>query len=127
MSSPLEFAEGRVEADAYLTSWARASAWSLLYPELSPAQPTPSIGRFTLAYAVPLGEPELLYVVYTFVDVERANGRFEAARRYWILGEPRMAAPPVATRGRSAGGRRTASFPRLPGLWREGRRGSSDN
>jgi Na+/H+-dicarboxylate symporter/ABC-type amino acid transport substrate-binding protein len=87
VSSPLEFAEGRIQADAYLTSWARACAWSLLYPELSPAQPTPSVGRFTLGYAVPLGEPELLNVVDTFVDVERANGRFEAARRYWILGE----------------------------------------
>jgi len=87
VSSPLDFAEGRVQADAFLTGWARACALSLLYPELSPAQPTPSLGRFTLAYAVPLGEPDLLNVVDTFVDVERTNGGFESARRHWILGE----------------------------------------
>jgi len=87
VSSPLDFAEGRVQADAYLTGWARACAMSLLYPELSPAQPTPSLGRFTLAYAVPLGEDDLLNVVNTFVEEERTNGLFESARRHWILGE----------------------------------------
>jgi Na+/H+-dicarboxylate symporter/ABC-type amino acid transport substrate-binding protein len=85
--SPLEYCERKLAADAYLTSWERACAMSLLYPELAPAQPTPSLGRFTLAYAVPQGEPDLLNVVDTFVDVSRANGRFESARRHWILGE----------------------------------------
>jgi hypothetical protein len=87
VSSPYDYCEHRVAADAYLTSWERACAMSLLYPELAPAQPTPSIGLFTVAYAVPQGEPDLLNVVDTFVEVQRANGRFDSARRYWILGE----------------------------------------
>jgi ABC-type amino acid transport substrate-binding protein len=87
VASPFDYCEHKVAADAYLTSWERACALSLLYPELAPVQPTPSVGRFTLAYAVPQGEPDLLNMVDTFVDVARASGRFESARRYWILGE----------------------------------------
>jgi ABC-type amino acid transport substrate-binding protein len=85
--SPLDFVEGRVQADGLFTSWERACAWSLLHPELSPALPKPRAGRFSLAYAVPRGEPDLLNMVDTFIDTQRAAGRMEGARRYWILGE----------------------------------------
>jgi len=87
VATPLDFVEGRVQADALLTSWERACAWSLLYPHFSPALPQPGIGHFTLGYAVPRGEPDLLNVVDTFIDVQRAGGRLESARRHWILGE----------------------------------------
>jgi Na+/H+-dicarboxylate symporter/ABC-type amino acid transport substrate-binding protein len=87
VGSPLEFVEGRVQADALLTSWERACAWSLLYPQFSPAQPQPPVGHVTLAYTVPRGEPDLLNAIDTFIDVQRAAGRLEAARRFWILGE----------------------------------------
>ena len=87
LRSQLDFVEGRVQADAMLTSWERACALSLLYPEFAPALPQPALAHFTLAYAVPRGEPDLLNMVDTFVDVARANGRLEAARRYWVLGE----------------------------------------
>ena len=60
---------------------------SLLYPEFAPALPQPGSAHFSLAYAVPRGEPDLLNMVDTFIDVARANGRLEAARRYWVLGE----------------------------------------
>jgi Na+/H+-dicarboxylate symporter/ABC-type amino acid transport substrate-binding protein len=85
--SPAEFVEGRVTADALLTSWERACAWSLLYPELAPAQPVPHVGRFSLSYAVPRGEPDMLNMIDTFVDAQRAGGRLDAARTHWILGE----------------------------------------
>jgi ABC-type amino acid transport substrate-binding protein len=85
--SPAEFVEGRVQADGLLTSWERACAWSLLHPELSPTLPEPRLGRFSLAYAVPRGEPDLLNMVDTFIDTQRAVGRLESARRHWILGE----------------------------------------
>ena len=39
--SPLDFIEGRVHADAFLTSWERACAWSLLYPPFSPRSRSP--------------------------------------------------------------------------------------
>lgn len=92
--SPLEFVEGRVQADALLTSWERACAWSLLYPPFSPAQPEPRVGQLSLSYAVPRGEPDLLNAVDTFVDTQRAMGRLESARRHWILGEATRVRPP---------------------------------
>ena len=85
--SPAEFVDGRVRADALLTSWERACAWSLLFPELSPALPRPRVGRLPLAYAVPRGETDLLNMVDAFIDAQRAGGRFDAARTQWILGE----------------------------------------
>jgi hypothetical protein len=85
--SPAEFVLGRVSADAMLTSWERACAWSLLHPELAPAQPIPQVGRVSLAYAVPRGEPDMLNMIDAFIDAQRAGGRLDAARTQWILGE----------------------------------------
>jgi hypothetical protein len=36
---------------------------------------------------VPRGEPDLLNMMDTFIDVHRANGWLESARTHWILGE----------------------------------------
>ena len=92
--SPTDFVLGRVEADALLTSWERACAWSLLYPQLAPALPEPRVGRLSLSYAVPRGEPDMLNMIDTFIDAQRASGRLEAARTFWILGEAtRVRAP----------------------------------
>lgn len=85
--SPADFVEGRVQADAMLTSWERACAWSLLYPQFAPALPEPRVASFSLAYAAPRGEADLVNVLDTFIDVQRAGGRLEGARRHWILGE----------------------------------------
>jgi ABC-type amino acid transport substrate-binding protein len=85
--SPADFVEGRVQADAMVTSWERACAWSLLYPHFTPALPEPRVGSFSLAYGAPRGEADLVNALDTFIDVQRAGGRLEAARRYWILGE----------------------------------------
>jgi len=40
----------------------------------------------SLSYAVPRGEPDMLNMIDTFVDAQRAGGRLDAARRHWILG-----------------------------------------
>jgi Na+/H+-dicarboxylate symporter/ABC-type amino acid transport substrate-binding protein len=94
VASPLDFVEGRVKADALLTSWERACAWSLLYPQLAPALPQPRPGNFSLSYALPKGEPELLNMVDTFVDVARAAGRLDSARAHWIEGAATRAKQP---------------------------------
>jgi Na+/H+-dicarboxylate symporter len=86
VGEPTDFVEGRAAADALLTSWERACAWSLLHPQLAPALPQPGIGHFSLVYAAPHGEPALLNALDTFIDVARASGRLESARSHWILG-----------------------------------------
>jgi Na+/H+-dicarboxylate symporter/ABC-type amino acid transport substrate-binding protein len=87
LRSEADYAEGRVAADAMLTSWERACAWSLLHPALAPALPHPRIGKLTLAYAAPRGEPDLVNMLDSFVEAQRGAGRLESARTYWILGE----------------------------------------
>jgi ABC-type amino acid transport substrate-binding protein len=87
VTSVRDFAEKKVPLDAMLTSWERASAWSLLYPALTPVAPTPRTGSTALAYVLPLGEPELLRTVNTWIDVTRGFGRFDSAREYWVLGK----------------------------------------
>ena len=87
VQSVRDYAEKRVPLDAMLTSWERACAWSLLYPELGPVAPTPRAGATALAYVLPRDEPDLLRTVNTFIDVMRGFGRFESARQYWVLGK----------------------------------------
>jgi len=82
-----DYAEKKVPLDAMLTSWERASAWGLLYPELGPVAPEPRQGATALAYLLPRDEPDLLRTVNTWIDVARGFGRFESARDYWVLGK----------------------------------------
>ena len=96
MTSVRDYVERKTPLDAMLTSWERACAWSLLHPELAPVAAEPRPGLVALAYVLPLGEPELLRVVDTWLEVVRGYGRFDSARQYWILGQ--------ATRQRSRAG-----------------------
>jgi len=82
-----EYVEKRGSLDAMLTSWERASAWSLLYPELSAVATEPRQGATSLAYVLPRDEPDLARVVDTWIGVARGYERFASARRYWILGQ----------------------------------------
>ena len=82
-----EYVEKKGSLDAMLTSWERASAWSLLYPELTAVATEPRQGATSLAYVLPRDEPELLRVVDTWIGVARGYERFASARRYWILGQ----------------------------------------
>jgi ABC-type amino acid transport substrate-binding protein len=82
-----EYVEKKDSLDAMLTSWERACAWSLLYPELAPVATEPRPGVTSLAYVLPRDEPELVRVVDTWIDVARGYERFASARRYWILGQ----------------------------------------
>ena len=92
--SEADYAEGRIAADALLTTWERACAWSLLHPKLAPVLTQPRLGKLPLAYAVPTGELELLRMLDAFVEEGRSSGRIESARRHWILGEAtRIQAP----------------------------------
>jgi ABC-type amino acid transport substrate-binding protein len=82
-----EYVEKKGSLDAMLTSWERASAWSLLYPELAPVATEPRAGATSLAYVLPRDEPDLARVVDTWIGVARGYERFASARRYWILGQ----------------------------------------
>ena len=70
-----------------LTTWDRACAWALLYPELTPVLPEPKPGVTALAYVLPRDEPELRRVVDTWINVVRGTARFASARQYSVLGQ----------------------------------------
>jgi ABC-type amino acid transport substrate-binding protein len=81
-----DFIDRKTPLDAMLTSWERACAWALLYPELTPVLPEPKPGVTALAYVLPHDELELRRVVDTWIEVVRGSERFASAQRYWILG-----------------------------------------
>lgn len=88
LTSISQFLDRRPDSlDAMLTTWERASFWSLLHPELAAVLPRPRPGHLVLAYALPMGEPDLMGVVNTWIESSRAAGQFESARNYWILGQ----------------------------------------
>ena len=72
--------------DAMFTGWERATAWSLLHPELAPAIPEPGMGGFPLAYAVPKYEEDLLSLVNTWIDGRISSGLIQQKMDYWVYG-----------------------------------------
>ncbi len=72
--------------DAMFTAWERATAWSLLRPELAPVIPEPGMGGFPLAYAVPKYEEDLLSFVNTWIEGRISSGLIQQKMDYWVYG-----------------------------------------
>ena len=64
--------------DAMYTGYARATAYSLLYPQLAAVVPSPGLGGVPLAFTVPAGEEDLLQLVNAWLEQVRASGLLEA-------------------------------------------------
>ena len=73
--------------DAMYTGYARATAYSLLYPQLAAVVPTPGLGGVPLAITVPAGEEDLLQLVNAWLEQVRASGLLEAKLDYWARGK----------------------------------------
>ena len=76
-------------ADAFAIPAERGWAWTLRYPQYAVVVPLPDPIKVPLAFALPLGEPELATFVNTWLDLKRRDGSVEALYRYWILGHDR--------------------------------------
>jgi ABC-type amino acid transport substrate-binding protein len=73
--------------DAMYTGYARATAYSLLYPQLAAVVPSPGLGGVPLAITVPAGEEDLLQLVNAWLEQVRASGLLEAKLDYWARGK----------------------------------------
>jgi polar amino acid transport system substrate-binding protein len=88
VGSILEFATappGRF--DGMYTGYARATAYSLLYPQLAAVVPSPGLGGVPIAFTVPEGEEDLLQLVNAWLEDAKASGLLEAKLDYWARGK----------------------------------------
>jgi ABC-type amino acid transport substrate-binding protein len=73
--------------DAMYTGYARATAYSLLYPQFAAVVPSPGLGGVPLAMTVPAGEEDLLQLVNAWLEQARASGLLESKLDYWARGK----------------------------------------
>ena len=82
-----EFFEGKVEADALVTSAEGGSAWTLLYPEftvLAPVRPSP---KTPLVLAMAKSSTELKQIVDSWIYLKQRDRTFDTLYKHWILGQ----------------------------------------
>lgn len=83
-----EFFETRgEEIDAFVFSAEGGSAWTLLYPAYSVAIPQPDVLAIPLAYSMARGDPELVSVINTWIELKKKDKTIAALYDYWILGK----------------------------------------
>jgi Na+/H+-dicarboxylate symporter len=73
--------------DGMYTGYGRATAYSLLYPQLGAVVPSPGIGSVPLAFTAPAGEEDLLQLLNAWLEQARASGLLEAKLDYWARGK----------------------------------------
>jgi Na+/H+-dicarboxylate symporter len=73
--------------DAMYTGYARATAYSLLYPQLAAVVPSPGLGSVPIALTVPEGDEDLVQLVNAWLEQVRASGLLEAKLDYWVRGK----------------------------------------
>jgi Na+/H+-dicarboxylate symporter/ABC-type amino acid transport substrate-binding protein len=80
-------------ADAVMLPAERASAWTLIHPELSVVVPGPTPIRVPLAYPVARRDEAFATFLNTWILLKQKDGTIAALYDYWILG--RRAEPPT--------------------------------
>jgi ABC-type amino acid transport substrate-binding protein len=73
--------------DAMYTGYARATAYSLLYPQFAAVVPSPGLGSVPISFTLPEGEEDLLQLVNAWLEELRASGLLEAKLEYWARGK----------------------------------------
>ena len=72
--------------DGLLFAAEPGSAWTMVYPRFTVTVPDPGRVKIPLAYAMPLGQPELVAYVNTWLETERLAGTLDQLFEHWILG-----------------------------------------
>ena len=75
------------QLDAMYTGYGRATAYSLLHPQLAAVVPSPGLGSVPLAFTVPEGDEDLVQLVNAWLEQVRASGLLEAKLDYWARGK----------------------------------------
>jgi polar amino acid transport system substrate-binding protein len=75
------------QLDAMYTGYGRATAYSLLHPQLAAVVPSPGLGSVPIAFTVPGGDADLLQLVNAWLEQVRASGLLEAKLDYWVRGK----------------------------------------
>jgi ABC-type amino acid transport substrate-binding protein len=89
-----DFFDGKIDADALLTTAEKGSAWTLLYPSHGVVIPEESIGDDFIAYPVDKGNFAFLHYVNTWLTMAKLGDRADREYNYWILGkDPKLEKP----------------------------------
>jgi Na+/H+-dicarboxylate symporter len=88
LRSPREFFTKRSqELDALVYSAERGASWSLIYPQFAVAVPHPDVVRVPVAYAMPLGDQDMLVFMNRWLELKEKDGTRGALFAYWFRGE----------------------------------------
>ena len=89
-----DFFEGKVDADALLTTAEQGSAWSLLYPNFKVMIPEEPLGDDFVAYPIAKGNPDFARYLDTWLMMAKTGNKADAEFNYWILGkDPKLEQP----------------------------------
>ena len=86
--------QGKIDADALLTTAEQGSAWSLLYPNYKVMIPEEPLGDDFVAYPLAKGNPDFARYLDTWLMMAKTGNKAEAEYNYWILGkDPKLEQP----------------------------------
>lgn len=84
-----DFFEQEDAADALLTTDKIGKAWALLYPEFGVVVPTPNVFVHDVAYPIPIGKGDYIFLEYLnhWLTLQQTSGVTAQQFDYWILGK----------------------------------------
>ena len=92
IESERDFFEGKVVADALVTSAEGGSAWTVRYPEFSVFAPVRPAPKTPLVFPMAKGSVELKQLVDSWIYLKQRDGTFDKLYNHWILGRKDKAA-----------------------------------
>jgi len=81
-----DFYEGKIRADALLTSAEQGAAWCMKHPSFDVVVPKPDIHRNTVAYAIARNDLEFSKYLNEWLAIKKDQGMVEKLENYWIYG-----------------------------------------
>jgi Na+/H+-dicarboxylate symporter len=89
-----DFFEGKIDADALLTTAEQGSSWTLLSPSYAVVIPEEPIGDDFIAYPVAQGNFQFLHYIDTWLTMAKLSDRADREYNYWIMGkDPKLESP----------------------------------
>jgi len=87
IESAQEFFQGkRDDLDALVISAEGGSAWTLIHPKYQIVIPEPLITIQPIGYPIAKGDPDLLNLVNSWIELKKKDNTIDRLYNYWILG-----------------------------------------